>query len=275
MMTKSYVGRRASSISQVVSSRMVEGELEQGDVCVRIAHNLSMFEDAFRTAYDIYHDLGFIPASESRLRISPYQLYRNTIVFVAYRNGRPAATLSLYPDGPNGLPSDAGWKDDLDGLRSPSRSIAELGALIIRPNESNSLRTCLEMFRNVWVYTQKVMNINMFCAFVQGKHAKFYRRVLKFTRFGSPKYYKWCGLNVKDITPFYLDLAHAEDIFSAAYYCREKGVDLYRDFTEDRGKDTAAVLREDAERLRAMDWNTFLSKFSAHAPVPRKERIGA
>lgn len=234
------------------------------EIDVRIASSREDYREAFRIAYDTYHPLGFTAFSSHGMRATAYQFRPSTMVLLAFCGGEAAATMSLYDDADEGIPSCAGWPREIECLRAQGRDMLELGTLMVRPEHRPlGLRVCLALFRAAWYYGRYSRGADTFCAFVQAHHESFYRRMLGFSRFGPARFYEWNGLRIGDVTPLYLDFEDAEADYRERFERYGKtSRNLYYYFTEKDRAENEALLRRRLEERAGLDCAAMREEFA-------------
>ena len=265
---------KATSITQAVSrDRIFPEKKEKLTVC--LASTIGHYEDAFRVAYQVYHPLGFVPHTPSGMCISESKLKKSTVVFVAYLGGRPVGTMSVYRDTGGGLPSDAGWKTELNHFRDKGRVLVEFGSLMVLRDLRKGISVCLELFRHAWIYTTNICRCDTICGFIQKRHERFYRNILQFIPFSEPRFYRWNGLQIKGVMGVSMDPQKAREHFKKQE-CGAEGapLNLYRYFcVTGFHKTRLNIWRQLAEQKR-LSRKSFLRKFKPllHAETTAGEK---
>jgi len=157
---------------------------------IKIAETLDEYRQAFRLAHDCYVSTGYLENSPGRpYHYSTYSLLPETCVFVFKSYLTVIATLTEIHDTPElGLPMDALYREQIDGLRRGNRKVVELSSFVTSPDYR---------MRNIMVYLCKAMfNYSIFndvddiCIMVNPKHVKFYTRMFLFEPFGPELFYE-------------------------------------------------------------------------------------
>jgi len=161
------------------------------DIEVGIASTASDWEAAFRLVRKNYVESGYEPESTKSLRFTPYHALPDTRVFVAKHAGEVVATFSQVADGkPLGLPLDALYEDEVNGLRRQGRRLAEVTSLAstgLSPREFVQVFTT--MIR-VLMQTHLRQGGDTWLITVNPKHRSFYCKVLGFTTLGPCRAYE-------------------------------------------------------------------------------------
>lgn len=230
---------------------------------IRIASTIEEYEAAFRIAYDVYFPLGFTDYSPAGIRVAAAQLRPGTAVLLAYYEGQPIATMSVYGDTEGGLPSSSGWPNEIGRLREEGRKMFEFGALMVLPGRAYlGMRLCLEIFRFAWQYVWDVKKGDTLCAFVQSKHAWYYQRILTFQQFGEPQTYQWNGLRIADVVPMFLDLVGREESWMKIYgRFGESRRNLHKFFCSLERREREQFIRSELRRKNRMDFQELCRRY--------------
>tara|TARA_B100001248_G_C27397618_1_gene466831 strand:+ start:3419 stop:3916 length:498 start_codon:yes stop_codon:yes gene_type:complete len=122
------------------------------DLVIKTAETEEELEGALRVLHDTYVDTGLADKSESGMRITKYHLLPSTTNIIAKYKGQVIATISIFHDGPLGLPADKFV--NLKKLRSQGKRLVEISSLAI--TKSND-------FRGSRVYFPMVIFMYLFC----------------------------------------------------------------------------------------------------------------
>jgi len=146
-----------------------------------------------------------------------YNAVPGAVTFVALKGNKVAATVTLVPDSPLGIPMDKLYKTDVDALRRRGRRVAEVSQLSVDsgffPRQWYSMFNfqklifVFKLFRLVLDYGTKVAKLTDFCIAVNPKHTNMYK-FLDFRMIGGLKQYG--SVNKAPAVALSLDLVGAE-----------------------------------------------------------------
>lgn len=106
-------------------------QLLAGQVTVLTTDRWEDVQEALGVVHDGFVEAGYMEEQSSRRRfIAPY-LNDGVAFSMAYVGDELAGVLALMPDGAFGLPSDAAFRPEMDGLRATGRPLFESGSLVI------------------------------------------------------------------------------------------------------------------------------------------------
>jgi hypothetical protein len=160
------------------------------DIEVNLAIELSEQEEAFTLVSESYRARGYESPHSHGLRFTPYHTLPDTAVFVAKREGRVVATLSVVPDNwILGLPMECIYGEEVNALRGDGYHLCEVTSLADR---DLTLREFLPVFvtlsRCVIQYSQ-ALGGDIWVITINPRHRAFYRKVMGFVPFGPRRCY--------------------------------------------------------------------------------------
>ena len=162
------------------------GHETQGAVIER-ACSLADLREAYGLVHEVFAETGYIRPEPSRLRMRMFETLPQTATFVAKVNGRVVGVLSIVGDSPElGLPSDAAFKTELDGLRSGGARLCEVTNQAVEEQYRKSA-VATELMRCAMAHTT-VAGYDENVAAVSPSHSGFYR-LLNFRQVGSERSY--------------------------------------------------------------------------------------
>lgn len=151
-------------------------------------------EQAFSLVHDEYLKLGYISRPvASGMYYCIHNLLPDTVTLVVKSDSAVVATLTQVQDTSEyGLPMDAIYESELNGLRRKGRKLAELCALVT----SSPLR-----WKNLYMQMSRIMyahalctGVDDFCIMVNPKHVEFYKLIFLFDQLGPEKLYPTLGV---------------------------------------------------------------------------------
>jgi len=106
---------------------------EIGQIEYKVVSSGEELEQSMALVYREYLVRGFILPRhyKSGLRVTLHHITPGAVTFIALKNKRVVATMTIIPDSPLGLPLDTGYKKEADNLRKSGRNICEVGYLAI------------------------------------------------------------------------------------------------------------------------------------------------
>lgn len=188
---------RASALSQAL--RAIRDELKRTDplpvpealagthrFTLRVAGDLSSRLRAYRLAYALYRQKGYVPEDARAMVVEPYDAQPQTFTLLAEdEGGRAVGTVSLVFDGDGAaLPCAELYGQEIGELQSKGRRLAEVTRLAIAPDCGGEKQLLVRLFNLAYVYVRRVMGCTDFVIEVNPRHAPFYRRALAFEAAG-------------------------------------------------------------------------------------------
>ena len=192
----------------------------------RIARSGEERERAFRLIYESYLRAGLCEKNDFGLRISKYQLFPNSEIFVSKINNEVVATVSLVMDGPAGLPMDSVYPVPLQNARSQGLKLGEITCLADRRQQHVRIIDNLCALTSLMTQFAFKQGLDGFVLVSHPKHARFYKRFMAFESIGKIKKYKevcdklaeplWLQFrNVRKATPEAFNRIFGEEIPSS------------------------------------------------------------
>lgn len=155
---------------------------------VAVANTKALRERAYGLAYRVYRESGYAKDLHEGRLVTPHDADPETLTLLAEdARGRAAGTMTLYFDGPRGLPCDAIFREELDALRSAGRRPVEVARLAIAPEHRQAQLLLRRLINLIFIYAKRVKGFTDFVIEVNPRHAAFYRRFLKFEPLGGER----------------------------------------------------------------------------------------
>ena len=179
---------RSNGAEEIVKSiRSVGGVREYQ---IGFASRPQDFEAAFRLVAANYQAKGYDLPSGNPFRFTPYHILPGTALFVARREGRVVATLSLVPDTSLlGLPMEGTYGEEIASQRRAGRRLAEATSLA---DEGLSPREFILIFTELIklaIQFHLRQGGDTWVIAVNPHHSSFYRKVLGFVPLGPRRSY--------------------------------------------------------------------------------------
>ncbi len=102
-------------------------------------------------------------------------------------DGRILGTLGMVFDSRKGLPCDEEFQNEVTQLRRTGRSLVEVVRLAIDPHCAKGLYIMTRMVNYMFIYSTRFRGRDCGLIEVHPRHAKFYRRVLRFEPIAGPR----------------------------------------------------------------------------------------
>ncbi|MCK6470281.1 MAG: hypothetical protein L6R28_00930 [Planctomycetes bacterium] len=191
---------RASAVSRAL--RAIREELEVASAArlpvaeggapaefrVAVANTKALRQRAYALAYEVYRESGYAKDGGEKRLVAQHDADPETLTLLAEdAHGRAAGTMTLYFDGPRGLPCDAIFRDEIDALRDGGRRPVEVGRLAIAPEHRQAQLLLRRLINLIFIYAKRVKDFTDFVIEVNPRHVAFYRRFLKFEEFGAER----------------------------------------------------------------------------------------
>jgi hypothetical protein len=150
-----------------------------------VANSRETRERAYRLAYRVYREKGYVADSDSGMLVSPYDAQPETLTLLAEDpHGQEMGTVSLAFDSAAGLPSGEIYPSELNKLRTQDRRLAEVFRLAVDKSHPHSLMLLIRMFNFLSIFSRRVRKDTDFIIEVNPHHVAFYRRMVLFEQAG-------------------------------------------------------------------------------------------
>ncbi|TVM16944.1 hypothetical protein DPQ33_11110 [Oceanidesulfovibrio indonesiensis] len=192
---------------------------------IKIAEETDELLQAFRLVQQEYVRMGYVPQGKE-FHFGIHNLLPETCVYVFKSYSKVVASLTqIFDSEAFGLPMDALFADELDGLRNQGRNVAELTSFVT----SRDLR-----WRNIMTYLCKAMFVyskhakaDDLCIMVNPRHVPFYKRIFLFDDFGPERHYE--RVNAPAVA-LRIDMHEIDDRLKEKYSGFEFDTDLHKFF---------------------------------------------
>lgn len=207
-------------------------------ITFRVAQRADELEQAARLVHHEYAKRHYVAGDATDLKLSLFNALPQTTTFLALRDQEVIGTVTLIPDSPLGLPMNAIYHEELDGLRRQGRRLAEVSMLAVRTDlfgrgvflmlNSKKLFLVFNLFKLLFDYTRFLTSVTTLCIAIHPKHELLYR-FLFFHDLGGERVYPGANKNPA--------IAKVMDLHLAIEECRAANkLGLYRHFVTKRCK---------------------------------------
>ena len=170
---------------------------------IQVADRLEDVTGAWRLVYQTYCRTELIDPNPYGIYTVPQAVWSESAVFCGKVEGVIAYTMTAYHDGPQGLPLDAVYPDELNQLRRDGRSLLEVVLVADSRREiTRQLRTLLELMRYATYFGLHGGSRDAVVG-VHPRHAPFYQRLLGFQPLGAVREHP--GVKGAAVTLLHLD----------------------------------------------------------------------
>lgn len=198
----------------LVLSRIHEDTDSLKGVVVKIAETQSEHEQASRLLHDAYVETDLVSQLGVPVRITPYLMLPGTVRFVAVVDGEVVATLSLVRDSKLGLPLDKVCGEAVQALRDRGESVAEIGALAVKPGHRKHGLTML-LYKAMWKTAAGLLGVKHLVVSVRREAGTIYEAALRFVPL-VPASMRYPGIN-GDSCALRLDIEQAPREYRRAF----------------------------------------------------------
>lgn len=155
---------------------------------IRVAADRASREKAYRLAYEVYEQKGYASDHTAKWIVGHHDARLDTLTLLVEDNqGKAIATASLVSDGPEGLPSDAIFSEELNALRKTGRKIVEVTRLAIAEEHQHVRSILLRLINFLFIYELEIQHATDVVIEVNPRHAGFYKRFVLFNEVGPAR----------------------------------------------------------------------------------------
>jgi hypothetical protein len=150
---------------------------------------LEEVEEAWGLVYQSYRRDDLVDANPYCIHTTEQAAGPQTAVILACLGPLLVGTLSVYADGPIGLPLDSVYHPEIEVLRQSGRRLMEVGLFADRREHMNrSADGLFELMRYAYYFALQ-MKVDDAIIGVHPRHAPFYMRLMGFERIGAVRSY--------------------------------------------------------------------------------------
>jgi hypothetical protein len=227
---------------------------------ILVAGTRALREQAWGLVHDAYVSKGYMESCPSKMRLQLQDALPEATTFLAVERpgGKALATLTVYPDGPLGLPMDVLYRRELDELRAAGRKPCEIAKLVADLDGQDGRRTLLDLFRLAYLTARRLEACTDLVVTVNPRHERYYRRLLMFEQIGEVKAYDAVG--GAPAVPLRLDLEAAERCYRERSAAGGGQAGIYSFFVSGGEEATLDWLRRERLPMSADDFRYFFMR---------------
>jgi hypothetical protein len=163
-------------------------KLNKSEFTIKIANTLEERESAFRLAYQVYLEKGYIKNNANEWMIQPYDANPETITLIVQDDQKQiAGTITLVFSESTKLPAERIYSDEIASLKAKSDKMVEISRLAINPEYRNSKEVMQLLINYLMIYSSYVKNYTSLVIQVNPRHVCYYKTLLKFDEIGTEK----------------------------------------------------------------------------------------
>ena len=158
---------------------------------LKVATTLAEIIEGWRLVYHQYVKTALIESNLFSVFTFPEYISRNSAVILGKIGDKSVCSVSAVLDSKHGLPLDACFHEELDGLRNENKKLIEIGLLANRSEKASPfyIIELLSSIARFGVYS----NFHDYVIGVHPRRAKFFKHLFGFNQVGASKKYDELG----------------------------------------------------------------------------------
>ena len=163
-------------------------KLKPSEFSIKIANTLEERDAAFRLAYQVYLEKGYIKENYQEKLIRSYDQDIETVILIVQdKQKNVVGSATIVFDDSLRLPADKVFAEELKEIRKNKNKIAEFSRLVISNTHRNSKEILVLLFNYAAIYITQVKICNGLAVEVSPRHKNYYKALLSFDELGKEK----------------------------------------------------------------------------------------
>jgi UDP:flavonoid glycosyltransferase YjiC (YdhE family) len=155
---------------------------------IKLANNLEERESAYRLAYKVYLDKGYIKENPFEWLVKSHDANPDTATLIVQdKNKNVVGSVTMIFDGTDSLPAKSIYYKEIQTLKSRNEKIVEISRLVIDQDHRNAKEILTILFNYLYIFSRHVKKYTCLTIEVNPRHKEFYRSMLGFEVIGSEK----------------------------------------------------------------------------------------
>ncbi len=193
------------------------------------AETFDEIEQAFRVAFDAFHERGLVSDNKGRLRVTKFHALPTTNILIAKLNDEVIATMTVVVDSAMGLPLEKLF--DIQDIRNRSVRMAEISTLAIKASHRSQrgqllLPLCNFMYR----LCRQYLGVDVLVAAVHPAIQDFYRCILLFQDINNAEVKTYDFVQGAEAVASWLNIAELPANYIKVYGNKKPERNLYNFF---------------------------------------------
>lgn len=183
--------QRPSGVSIALSQSFSNGAFKEQSptgYTIKIANTLEERASAYRLAYKVYLDKGYIKKNPYEWLIKPQDANSDTATLIVQDiKKNVVGTVTMIFDGLDKIPAQSIYAKEIKILRTRQEKIVEISRLVIDYDHRNAKEILTILFNYLYIFSRQVKNYSCLIIEVNPRHKEFYRSLLGFAEIGDEK----------------------------------------------------------------------------------------
>lgn len=163
-------------------------EIKPSGYTIKIANTLEEREAAYRLAYNVYLDKGYVKKNPYGWLVNHHDANTNTTTLIVQDKAKKVVgTVTMIFDGEFSIPAKSIYHHEILSLRASREKIVEISRLAIDQDHRNAKEILAILFNYLYIFSFHVKKYTCLTIEVNPRHKEFYRSMLGFEVIGSEK----------------------------------------------------------------------------------------
>ena len=179
------------AFNQTIKSLNAKEEIKSNSpsgYTIKLANNLEERESAYRLAYKVYLDKGYIKENPYKWLVKSHDANPDTATLIVQdKNKNVVGSVTMIFDGTDSLPAKSIYFKEIQALKASNEKIVEISRLVIDHDHRNAKEILTILFNYLYIFSRHVKKYTCLTIEVNPRHKEFYRSMLGFELIGSEK----------------------------------------------------------------------------------------
>lgn len=175
------------TISSVTNHEEVKENTPSG-YTIKLANTLEEREAAYRLAYKVYRDKGYVKENQYGWLIKDHDANPETATLIVQDiEKNVVGSITMIFEGKYSIPAKSIYAKEISALKAKNEKIVEISRLVIDSKHRNGKEILAILFNYLYIFSRLVKKYTCLTIEVNPRHKEFYRLLLGFEVIGEEK----------------------------------------------------------------------------------------